>query len=249
LINTGTNALSGIAVAASQSFAIASNACTVAIAPGASCTVAVTFAPQVAGTEEGTVQVTASGASAPFNVPVTGVGADFQLSVQGASSSTVTGGSSATYQLLLTPVGASAGPITFVCTGAPAGSTCSTNPVNVTMTGTGATATIRVTVATAAASAHASPASPWGGKTVAGAVLACLVLWRRRGWAESFAPCRMLLVLGGICLGLTGCGLSINGGAGTTTGSGSSGQGVYTMTVAAGAPGVSHSVTLNLTVE
>jgi hypothetical protein len=59
----------------------------------------------------------------------------------------------------------------------------------------------------------------------------------------------MLLVLGAICLGLTGCGLAINGGAATTPGSGSSGQGVFTITVAAGAPGVSHSVTLNLTVE
>jgi hypothetical protein len=239
VINTGTGALSSISVAASQGFAIASNACTVAIAPGASCTVTVTFAPQV----------TASGASAPFNVPVTGVGADFQLSVQGASSSTITGGSSATYQLLLTPLGTSAGPITFACTGTPAGSTCSTNPANVTMTGTGATATIQVTVVTAAASARTRPASPWGGKTVAGAVLACLVLWRRRGWAGSFARCRMLLVLGAICLGLTGCGLAINGGAATTPGSGSSGQGIFTITVAAGAPGVSHSVTLNLTVE
>jgi hypothetical protein len=249
VINTGTGALSGIAVGASQGFAIASNACTVAIAPGASCTVTVTFAPQVAGTQDGAVQVTASGASAPFNVPVTGVGADFQLSVQGASSSTITGGSSATYQLLLTPLGASAGPITFACTGTPAGSTCSTNPANVTMTGTGATATIQVTVVTAAASARTRPASLWDGKTMAGAFLACLVLWRRRRWAGSFERYSMLLVLGAICLGLTGCGLSINGGAGTTPGSSSSGQGVYTITVAAGAPGVSHSVTLNLTVE
>jgi hypothetical protein len=53
LINTGSNALSGISVAASQGFAIASNACTVTIAPGASCTVAVTFAPQAAGGQEG----------------------------------------------------------------------------------------------------------------------------------------------------------------------------------------------------
>ena len=100
------------------------------------------------------MQVTASGVSAPLNVPVTGDGADFQLSVQGASSSTVTGGSSATYQLLLTPLGGSAGQVTFTCTGAPAGSTCTTNPANVTMTGTGATATIQVTVTTAATSAH-----------------------------------------------------------------------------------------------
>jgi Abnormal spindle-like microcephaly-assoc'd, ASPM-SPD-2-Hydin len=249
VINTGSTALSGISVAASQGFAIANNACTVAIAPGASCAVAVTFAPQATGTQQGTVQVTASGASAPFNVPVTGVGADFQLSVQGASSSTVMGGSDATYQLLLTPLGASAGQITFACTGAPAGSTCTTNPANVTMSGTGATATIQVTVATAAASAGSRSMQPWGVKSVAGAVLACLVLWRRRGWSGSLERCRMLLVLGALCLGLTGCGLSIKGGANTTPASGDSGQGVYTITIAAGAPGISHSVTVNLTVE
>jgi hypothetical protein len=200
------------------------------------------------------VQVMASGVSAALNVPVTGAGADFQLSVQGASSSTVTGGSSATYQLLLTPLGASAGPITLTCTGAPAGSTCATNPPNVTMTGTGATATIQVTVttagATAAASAHSTPEIPWNGKSAAEAVLACcLVLWRRRGWATSLERWRVLLVLGALCLGLTGCGLSINGGASTGSGDGSSGQGAYTITVAAGAPGVSHAVTLDLTVE
>jgi hypothetical protein len=253
LINTGSNALSAISVAASQGFAIASNACTVSIAPGASCTMAVTFAPQAAGSQEGTVQVMASGVGAPLNVPVTGVGADFQLNVQGASSSTVTGGSSATYQLLLTPVGASAGQITFTCAGAPAGSTCSTNPASVTMTGTGATATIQVTVTTAgttaAASAHSRPTPPRGAKTVAGAVLACLVLWRRRGWAGSLERCGVLLMLGALCLGMTGCGLSINGGASTPPGGSGSGQGVYTITVEGGAPGIAHSVTLNLTVE
>jgi hypothetical protein len=86
---------------------------------------------------------------------------------------------------------------------------------------------------------------------VFGAVLACsLVLWRRRGWTASLERWRVLLVLGAVCLGLTGCGLSINGGASTGSGDGGgSGQGVYTITVAAGAPGVSHAVTLNLTVE
>jgi hypothetical protein len=173
------------------------------------------------------------------------------LNVQGASSSTVTGGSSATYQLLLTPVGASAGQISFTCTGLPAGSTCSTNPMNVTMTGTGATSTIQVTVNTsspAASSTHSRPTLPWS-KPVAGAVLACLVFWRR-GWTVLAAHCCVLLVLGALCMGLTGCGLSINGG-GTTPGQGSGGgsQGVYTITVEGGAPGVSHSVALTLTME
>jgi Abnormal spindle-like microcephaly-assoc'd, ASPM-SPD-2-Hydin len=249
LINTGSNGLSGISIAASQSFAIANNACTVTVAPGASCTVGVTFAPQVTGMQDGKVQVMASGVSAPLNVPVTGNGADFRLSVQGASSSTVTGGSIATYQLLLTPVGASLGQVTFTCTGAPAGSTCSTNPTNVAMTGTGATSTIQVTVNTSAASARRGPALPWR-KSAAGTVLACMILWRRRGWTIFAGRCRVLLVLGVFCVGLTGCGLSINGGATPPgQGSGNSSQGVYTITVAAAAPGLSHSVTLNLTVE
>ena len=79
--------------------------------------------------------------------------------------------------------------------------------------------------------------------------MACLVLWRRRRWTASLERCRILLVLGALCLGLTGCGLSIKGGANTTPGSGGNGQGVFAITVAAGAPGISHSVTLNLTVE
>jgi hypothetical protein len=89
--------------------------------------------------------------------------------------------------------------------------------------------------------------SPWGTKSLAGAVLACLVFWRRRKWTGW----PVLLVVGAVCLGLSGCGLSINGGAGGGSGGdgGSSGQGIYTITVGAGAPGISHSVTLNLTVE
>lgn len=60
----------------------------------------------------------------------------------------------------------------------------------------------------------------------------------------------MLLVLGAVCLGLSGCGLSVHGGAnGGSGGDGTGGQGVYTITVDAGAPGVAHSVTLTLTVE
>jgi MYXO-CTERM domain-containing protein len=115
------------------------------------------------------------------------------------------------------------------------------------MTGTGATATIQVTVNTAATSAHSSPVSPWKSGSLGGVALACLVFWRRRRREDW----RMLLVLGAVCLGLTGCGLSVKGGdnGGPGGDGGSGGQGIYTITVGAGAPGVSHSVTLNLTVE
>jgi hypothetical protein len=90
---------------------------------------------------------------------------------------------------------------------------------------------------------------PWS-KPGAGVLLACLMLWRRREWARSFETLCVLLVLGAICVGLSGCGLSIKGGGGTPPGQGDGGsQGVYTITVEAGAPGVSRSVTLKLTVE
>jgi hypothetical protein len=119
----------------------------------------------------------------------------------------------------------------------------------VTMTGTGATATIQVTVTTAAPSAHSAPPPSWRSSAAGVALGCCLVLWRRRGWAGSLERWRALLVLGALGLGLTGCGLSINGGASTGSSGGDGSQGVYTITVAGAAPGVSHSVTLNLTVE
>lgn len=250
VINNGSATLSSIAVAASQGFTIANNACAVSLAPGASCTVGVTFSPQTTGALSGAVQVTASGLPSPLQVPVTGMGADFQLSVQGTSTSTITGGSTATYQLLLTPVGASAGSVTFTCSGAPAGSTCAANPASVTMTGVGATATIQVTIATAATSARTAPAlPPWGRHSLTGVVLASLLLWRRRGWANALRQYRVAVALGVLCIGLAGCGLAIKGGNNSPSGSGSPAQGVYTVTVSGTAPGLSHSATLKLTVE
>ncbi len=252
IINNGGTTLSSIAVAASQQYAVANNACAVSLAPGASCTVGVTFAPQTTGTLTGTVQISADGLPAPLQVPLAGMGADFQLQVQGTASSTITGGSTATYQLLLTPVGASAGTVNFTCSGAPAGSTCSANPINVTMTGVGTTATIQVTITTVAQSSHATHApSPWGTRSLAGAALASVLLWRRRGWAGPLRHGRALVALGILCLGLAGCGLVVTGGKNNTPspGTGSSDQGVYTVTVGGTAPGLSHDVTLQLTVQ
>ena len=82
------------------------------------------------------------------------------------------------------------------------------------MTGTGATATIQVTVITAAASARSPSGNAVGNASpVAGAVLACPGAVAQTGMGGMLALA-VLLVLGAVCLGLTGCGLSINGGAG-----------------------------------
>jgi Abnormal spindle-like microcephaly-assoc'd, ASPM-SPD-2-Hydin len=253
-INNGSVALSGITVVATTGYQIGSNGCTVTIGPGASCTLDVIFAPQTAGPLSGTVQVSASGLAAPVTVSLTGSGADFQLAVQGASSSIVTGGKTATYQLLLTPVGASVGSVTFNCGGLPAGSSCVFNPASATLTGTGATATIQVSITTVAANAVGivKPSSaPWRPRQSAGGLIALgsVLLLRRRRWAEPLRPCGGLLVLGALCLALSGCGLSIHGGSSSSPGAGTPGQGIYGITVGGTAPGVSHSVSLTLTVE
>jgi hypothetical protein len=253
-INNGSVALSGMTVVATTGYQIGSNGCTVTIGPGASCALDVIFAPQTAGPLSGTVQVSASGLAAPVTVSLTGSGADFQLAVQGASSSVVTGGKTATYQLLLTPVGASVGSVTFNCGGLPTGSSCVFNPASATLTGTGATATIQVSITTVAANAVGivkPPSAPWWPRQSAGGLIALapVLLLRRRRWAEPLQRCGSLLVLGALCLALSGCGLSIHGGSSSSPGSGTPGQGIYGITVGGTAPGVSHSVSLTLTVE
>lgn len=251
VINNGNVLLNGITVVASPGYQIASNACGSSLAPGASCQVSVAFAPQATGVQNGSLQVSANELPSPFLVWLTGSGLDFQLTVQGAAASTVTGGTTATYQLALTPVGASAGIVQLACTGAPAGSTCSFNPGSVTLTGTGASATVQVSVTTTATSARNSD-SHIPGRSASGAVaLAALLLWRGRRFrvaAARWSSYGLLLAIGALCLGLSGCGLSIKGG-GTTAASTSATQGIYTITVGGTAPGVTHSVTLNLTVE
>lgn len=255
LINSGATVLSSIAVSASQGFNIVANACTSPLNPGASCTAQVVFAPQAPGTQTGLVEVTAATLAAPVMIPLTGSAADFQLAVQGASSSTVVGGAPATYQLILTPVGASAGPVALTCTGMPPGSTCAANPGTVTMTGDGATATIVVTVATASTVADThSPTLPWlqrGWPGLAMASLLPLVWGGRRGGRRLRQHCAMTAV-GLLCLGTVGCGLAIHGGGSTATQPGTTGsaaQGTYTITVGASAPGLVRTVSLNLVVE
>lgn len=253
LINNGSVAMSGITFAASAGYQIGANECTVPIAPGASCTLGVIFAPQTAGPISGTVQVSANGLSAPVTAALTGSGADFQLAVQGTSSSTVTGGTTATYQLLLTPVGASVGSVNFNCAGLPAGSSCVFNPANATLTGTGATATIQVSITTLAPNAvgtsRPSSAPRWPHQSAEGLIALGSVLLLRRRRAELLRGCGSLLLVGAVIVGLSGCGLSIHGGASSGTGPGTPSQGVYTVTVGGTAPGVTHSVSLTLTVE
>lgn len=250
LTNNGASALSGLQVQASGDFAITANGCAATVATASSCSIQVTFTPSGTGTRSGTLTLQGGSLPQPFSTSLSGMGVDFQLSVVGPANATVVGGATATYMLQLQPLGDSAGTITLTCAGAPAGSTCLVSPAPAPLT-PGATTTLTVSIATAGQTAKIAPSA----RRIAGAMLGLLlplglpVVWRARRVSRLYC----VLLLAGLGLAATGCGLTINGGKGSPGSSGGSGSGAvsgkFTMTVSAGAPGVQHSAALTLTVE
>ena len=110
VINTGTAAISFSSIAASAEFS-STNTCTQALAPGASCTVSVVFAPSATGARTGTLTI-ASSASAPVTLPLTGTA--FVQLVRPFMTLTVTPAATSTGQsvTLTAKVSANGGPAT-----------------------------------------------------------------------------------------------------------------------------------------
>ncbi len=76
VVNTGPDSISSFSITAGGDF-IESNTCTDSVAPGASCTIEVTFKPTAAGQRSGTLTVVENGTdgkSGAFTVPLSGTG-------------------------------------------------------------------------------------------------------------------------------------------------------------------------------
>ena len=73
LTSSGNAALSITRIAASGDFA-ETNACSAALAAGASCAISVTFTPSAGGTRSGTLTITDNAAGSPHAVTLTGTG-------------------------------------------------------------------------------------------------------------------------------------------------------------------------------
>jgi len=107
-----------------------SNSCAgKSLAPRETCSVTVTFTPSAAAVESASLTIANSG-NGPQIVAITGAGIKPSLTASGSSTQTVESGQTATYNLQLSVTGgvASTDQISakITCTGAPAGSTCST---------------------------------------------------------------------------------------------------------------------------
>jgi hypothetical protein len=117
------------------------------IAPSASCSISVTFAPLGVGARTETVTITDDAPNSPQSFTVNGTASPVYTvtSASSALTTTVSAGQTAQYTLQLTPGTGYSGAVTLACSGAPATTTCTvTNPIQL-MTGTPASVSVTVT--------------------------------------------------------------------------------------------------------
>jgi hypothetical protein len=246
--NNGGFALTNFIASSTGDFAINSNTggpniCGSTVAVGATCTVGVIFTPQQAGNRSGQLTFSSSALNSPLSVSMAGFGEDnIQLSVSGSSTQVVTPGQTANYRLVVTSVGASAGPLSFTCSGAPANAACSVNPSTLNVVG-GSTGYVPVSIATGAATAAFS----WKAGAAMALLLPFLSLRRRAS-----RPFLLLCAAAALVLIPTACGVHASSGSSGSTAGGSGGStasGTYPITITGTFGGAEYTQTLTLTVQ
>jgi hypothetical protein len=246
--SSGAVTLTDVMVSVSAGFQLTANTCAATLGPGSSCTVGVEFVPTSAGQQTGSLTVASSMLPASAVAPLSGMGFDFTSTVNGGTSQSVTSGQTASFALTLTPLSGSNGTFTFQCGELPANAACRFNPTSVTVA---ANTTGSVTVLVATGQSQSAAMTPevrgWRALQAVCGLLLLPLAWKRRR--------SILLVLAGLILtgSLSSCAGS-GGGGGGTTGAGGLGNtntpaGTYSIPVTVTASGVSHQVTLSLTVE
>ncbi len=150
ITNIGSAALSislvTISGANAGDFAISTNSCSGAtIEVNATCSVSATFTPSITGTETASVMFADNAADSPQSVGLTGTGTDFSIAAASganclsggncSTSATISAGSTATYDLQVTPSSGFNGSVALTCSGAPGASTCTVSPTSVPAAG------------------------------------------------------------------------------------------------------------------
>ena len=165
LTNNGGVALMIQSLTASGDFSVLSgaNTCplggTVGLAPNASCTLQVVFAPTGVGTRNGLLTVQDNAPSSPQSMQLVGTGVDFQWQANGQTDVTVTSGQPAGYSLTLAPavgIGLQNGQAlaAISCAGVPVNATCLLSTQNADLSGN---TTVVVTVTTGVLTSSLQP--------------------------------------------------------------------------------------------
>jgi hypothetical protein len=250
--NNGAEALSALTLSTSNGFQIGSTTCTVSLAVGASCSAQVVFSPAFAGQQTGNLTVASSSLATTMQLPLSGMGFDFSVASNGQSSQTVSSGQSASFALNLATIGGSSGTFTFTCGSLPTNSSCIFNPPNETVSAN-ATGSVTVKIATGLASTSARNVGHAAGPFASGGIFFGLGLFmvpvaircRRRGTL-------LLALLMLSSFGVTSCAGAGGGGSGappSNSANGTTPPGTYSVVVTATANGLSHKITLKLTVD
>lgn len=242
LTNTGGGPLTINSIAASGDFA-QTNTCppsTSTLAAGANCTINVTFAPTTTGTRNGTLSITDNAAGSPQTVPLTGTGWDFTLTAPSPQS--VKAGSTATFNVTMTPLGGFNQAVALACSGAPNKSTCTVAPTSVTASDGVTAQTAAVSVATTALivplRVPRTPATPlglWQFAPLVLAVLLLMMLFTSERLRNRLGMAAVILIL----LTLAGCSGGYNG----------TPKGPASLTITGASGGVTKTATVTLTVQ
>ena len=211
------------------------------IAPNATCSISVTFAPLGVGTRTETVTITDDAPNSPQTFTVNGNASPIYTvtSASSALTTAVTAGQTAQYTLQLTPGTGYSGSVTMACSGAPATTTCTvTNPIQLMA---GAPASVSVTVTTQKPSLVPNssrqpnpPPSVYLLLLLLSMCLASLAILNQRKHGDGFMPGRLAYAVGILVLVLAGYGLSgcASGGVSVVTPTSTGTQkGTYTLTL------------------
>jgi Fn3 associated len=141
-------------------YSLGASNCSGAIAANASCSASITFSPQAAGIRSASLAVTDDAANSPQVLNINGTAAaavSIAAATGGSTAASVSAGQTAQFTLTVTPAVGFSGTITFTCSGAPFGATC-TVPASITVAN-GIATPFTVTVTTSGAAVSAATAS------------------------------------------------------------------------------------------
>lgn len=160
--NAGNNLLDVSYVTLTGDFAQTNN-CGPGIAAGAGCVINVVFTPTTTGTRTGALTILDNTAASPRALTVTGPGVDYSVTAaQGATTTaTITAGQTASYSLLLTPLGGFSAAVSVSCTGVLPDGTCAVAPNSSNLSGGALPVSVTVTTTARSSALPQSPRHPF----------------------------------------------------------------------------------------
>jgi hypothetical protein len=223
---------------------------------GASCSIGIFFDPTATGTRSGALSLTDNATGSPQNVPLTGVGQDFSLTLGSQATTTVLPGQTATYAVTIAPGGGFSQTVGLSCSGAPAQATCSVSPSSVKLSGSAATATVTVTTTGTSAGLTQPINAPDGnisGSLASSGALGLSMLLSLAGGRKANRS-RLLYGLAVLCVLSIGVTMSAcGGGSGSSSAGRGTQSGTYGLTVTgtftSGSTNLTHKTNLTLIVQ